>query len=176
MSHTASGQTVNYTWDVASPIPVVLKDNTYTYVYGLDLISATDSSGNQNYYMHNGLGSVTNIVDYAGNDDFRDFDSRNDDPRTTIHRDDGSCRNIHASFKESVERINSANIRYELMDGPNSNTVVRYLLENAGMDPDIPKGDCSIYRPDRVIAAAFGKKCGASAPGWGSDMFAPWWD
>jgi YD repeat-containing protein len=50
---------------------VVLKDNTYTYVYGLDLISATDSGGNQNYYMYNGQSSVANIVDYGGNEKAR---------------------------------------------------------------------------------------------------------
>jgi RHS repeat-associated protein len=68
MSHTSGGTTTNYTWDVGAGLAEILKDNTYTYVYGLDLISATDSSGNQNYYMHNGLGSVTNILDYNGNE------------------------------------------------------------------------------------------------------------
>ncbi|HET9465663.1 MAG TPA: hypothetical protein VFO71_09045 [Gemmatimonadales bacterium] len=37
MSHTIDGQTTTYTWDAAAGLPVVLQDNTYTYVYGLDL-------------------------------------------------------------------------------------------------------------------------------------------
>jgi len=68
MSHTVGAATTNYTWDVGTSLPNILKDNTYTYVYGLDLVSATDSGGNQNYYMHNGNGSVANIMDYAGNE------------------------------------------------------------------------------------------------------------
>ena len=66
MSHTVIGQTTSYTWDAAASLPVVLQDGTNTYVYALDLISATDASGNQNYYMYNGLGSVANIADYSG--------------------------------------------------------------------------------------------------------------
>jgi hypothetical protein len=38
------GQTTNYTWDVAAGLPVVLQDDDNTYVYGLDLISATDGA------------------------------------------------------------------------------------------------------------------------------------
>ena len=38
--------TMDYAWDVASGLPVVLQDSANTYVYGLDLISATDGSGN----------------------------------------------------------------------------------------------------------------------------------
>ena len=39
--------TMDYAWDVASGLPVVLQDSANTYVYGLDLISATDeTSGN----------------------------------------------------------------------------------------------------------------------------------
>jgi len=67
MSHTASGQTTNYTWDVASGLPVVLQDGTNTYVYGLDLISATDSGGAQTYFLHDGLGSTTGLTDGSGN-------------------------------------------------------------------------------------------------------------
>jgi YD repeat-containing protein len=66
MSHTVSGQTTSYTWDVGADLPVALQDGTNTYVYGLDLISATDASGNQNYYLHNGLGSVRTSWTSAG--------------------------------------------------------------------------------------------------------------
>jgi RHS repeat-associated protein len=57
---------MSYTWDVGSSLPEILNDNMQTYVYGLDLTSATDSAGNQNYYMHNGVGSVSMIADYSG--------------------------------------------------------------------------------------------------------------
>ena len=42
-SHTSLGLTTNYTWDVAAGLPVILEDGTNRYVYGLDLISATNS-------------------------------------------------------------------------------------------------------------------------------------
>lgn len=67
MSHTVSGQPTNYTWDVATGLPRVLQDGTNTYVYGLDLISATDGSGAQTYFSYDGLGSTTNLTDGGGN-------------------------------------------------------------------------------------------------------------
>jgi len=67
MSHTVSGQTTNYTWDVASGLPAVLQDGTNTYVYGLGLISATDGAGVQTYFLYDGLGSTTGLTDGSGN-------------------------------------------------------------------------------------------------------------
>lgn len=53
---------MSFRWDVASALPVVLQDNAgNTYVYGLDLISRTDSSGNQESYLTDGLGSTTDV-------------------------------------------------------------------------------------------------------------------
>ena len=65
-SLTVGANTTNYTWDVARGLPVVLQDGNYTYVYGLDLISQTDSSSNQVYYSYDGLGSVTNVTNGSG--------------------------------------------------------------------------------------------------------------
>jgi YD repeat-containing protein len=62
MSHTASGQTANYIWDVNRGVPEILQDGTNTYVYGIGLISSTDGSGNQTYYTHDGLGSITDLT------------------------------------------------------------------------------------------------------------------
>ena len=59
MSHTVRGNTTNYTWDAGSSLPNVLQDNSYNNVYGIDLISATDSGGNQNSYFQ-GLPMMTN--------------------------------------------------------------------------------------------------------------------
>src|SRR5581483_11501658 len=67
MSHTVSGNTTSYTWDAASRLPVVLQDGTNTYVYGLDLISATDGAGVQTYFLSDGLGSTTNLTDGSAN-------------------------------------------------------------------------------------------------------------
>ncbi len=65
-SHTTGGATANYTWDVGARLPVVLQDGTNTYVYGLDLISATDATGAQSYFFYDGLGSTTELSDGAG--------------------------------------------------------------------------------------------------------------
>jgi RHS repeat-associated protein len=54
------------TWDAASRLPVVIQDGTYSYVYGLDLISMTDGSGNQTYVSYDGLGSVSDLTDGTG--------------------------------------------------------------------------------------------------------------
>jgi RHS repeat-associated protein len=67
VSHTVGGATTNYTWDVAAGLPDVLQDGTNTYVYGIGLISATDGSGNQTYFLHDGLGSTVALTDGSGN-------------------------------------------------------------------------------------------------------------
>jgi uncharacterized protein RhaS with RHS repeats len=75
MIRTVAGQgTANYVWDVAAGLPVVLQDGTNAgacpersrRVYGLDLISRTDSGGDQEYYLTDGLGSTTELTDGAG--------------------------------------------------------------------------------------------------------------
>ena len=45
---------------------MVLQDGARTYVYGLDLISATDGSGNQAYFSYDALGSVSDLTDGTG--------------------------------------------------------------------------------------------------------------
>ncbi len=67
MSHTVDSVTTDYIWDVARGLPVVLQDGTNTYVYGLDLISATDGGGAQTYFLYDGLGSTTDLTDGGGN-------------------------------------------------------------------------------------------------------------
>lgn len=57
---------VNYTWDVNSPLPVVIQDTNNTYVYGLDLISSTNNSGTTTFYTGDGLGSTTDLTNEAG--------------------------------------------------------------------------------------------------------------
>ncbi|MGE3793864.1 MAG: RHS repeat-associated core domain-containing protein [Dehalococcoidia bacterium] len=65
-SHTVNGSTTTYVWDVNAGLPVVLQDGTRTYVYGLDLISATDGSGSQTYFSYDAVGSVTDLTDGSG--------------------------------------------------------------------------------------------------------------
>lgn len=43
-----------------------MQDGTNSYVYGLDLISATDGAGVQTYYTYDGLGSTTDLTDGTG--------------------------------------------------------------------------------------------------------------
>jgi RHS repeat-associated protein len=64
VSRTIGAASVSYVWDVAAPMPVILQDSAgNSYVYGLDLISRTDSGGAQEYYLGDGLGSTTGIAD-----------------------------------------------------------------------------------------------------------------
>ncbi|MEX0800041.1 MAG: RHS repeat-associated core domain-containing protein [Dehalococcoidia bacterium] len=58
--------TTDYIWDVAAGLPVVLQDGANTYVYGLDLISATDGAGDQTYFTSDGLGSTSDLTDEDG--------------------------------------------------------------------------------------------------------------
>jgi len=60
--------TITYTWDINSGLPVVLQDGSETYAYGVGgLISQTDGSGNQSYFLGNGLGSTEKLTDGSGN-------------------------------------------------------------------------------------------------------------
>jgi RHS repeat-associated protein len=68
MSHTVGQTTTSYVWDVAAGLPVVLQDGTNTYVYGLDLISATDDQGAQTYFTYDGLGSTADLTDDEGDE------------------------------------------------------------------------------------------------------------
>ena len=63
MSHTVGVTTTDYVWDVNRSLPVVLQDGTNTYVYGLDLIAAIDSSGVETYFAYDGLGSTADLTD-----------------------------------------------------------------------------------------------------------------
>jgi RHS repeat-associated protein len=66
-SQTVGGNAVWYTWDVNAGLPVILQDSLdNTYVYGLDLISRTDGSSNQEYHLYDGLGSTVDVMDDSG--------------------------------------------------------------------------------------------------------------
>jgi len=67
LSRTIGGQTASNVWDVASSYPLLLRDGTNTYVWGLGLVSMTDNAGVKTYPLVDGLGSTANVIDTAGN-------------------------------------------------------------------------------------------------------------
>jgi RHS repeat-associated protein len=107
----------------------------------------------------------------AWDNDFPDYDSGNNDPSTEILDDQYSCDRWRHSFKETAIRINEARIPYGLL-GPNSNSVVREMLENAGLEPSRPRVGCSYPGIVGGLYSLFAHpKCAVSAPGWSDD---PW--
>ena len=51
-------QTTSYVWDVAASLPVILQAKTNgattSYLYGLDLVSATDNNGVRTHLLQDG--------------------------------------------------------------------------------------------------------------------------
>ncbi len=58
--------TTDYVWDVNRSLPVILDDGANRYVYGLDLVAAIDGSDDATYFLYDGLGSTTELLDEAG--------------------------------------------------------------------------------------------------------------
>ncbi|MEX2159248.1 MAG: RHS repeat-associated core domain-containing protein [Dehalococcoidia bacterium] len=66
-SRTVGANSVGYIWDVGASLPVILQDGEdNTYIYGLNLIARVDGEGDEEYYLYDGLGSVTGICDDGG--------------------------------------------------------------------------------------------------------------
>jgi RHS repeat-associated protein len=63
-SKTVSGDTTEYVLDLAATLPVVISDTEAVYLYGLDIIAQQQSE--RLYYVHDGLGSVRQLVDTTG--------------------------------------------------------------------------------------------------------------
>jgi len=61
----SGGATTQFTWDIASGLPVVLDDGNQ-YIYGAGL-TAMKQSGSWYYYLADGLGSTMAVVDSSGN-------------------------------------------------------------------------------------------------------------
>ncbi|MBI2863853.1 MAG: RHS repeat protein, partial [Chloroflexi bacterium] len=53
-------------WDVNLGLPLLISDSNYVYVYGLGPIGMVDAQGNAYYFLRDGLGSVTGVVDANG--------------------------------------------------------------------------------------------------------------
>ena len=60
----------SYTWDAAASLPVIVQEttneSTTSYVYGLDMLSATDNNDVTTYFLQDGLGSTTGLTDDDG--------------------------------------------------------------------------------------------------------------
>ena len=59
-----AGDTTQYALGLAASLPVVISDTEAVYLYGLDIIAQQQSE--RLYYMHDGLGSVRQLVDTTG--------------------------------------------------------------------------------------------------------------
>ncbi len=58
---------MSYAWDVNRSTPGILQDSQGNkYVYGLGLISRTDNTGAQEYYLYDALGSTTGLANGTG--------------------------------------------------------------------------------------------------------------
>jgi RHS repeat-associated protein len=64
-SKTVDGISTQYVLDLATTLPVVISDTDAIYLYGLDIIAEQQTE--MLYYMHDGLGSVRQLLDSAGN-------------------------------------------------------------------------------------------------------------
>jgi YD repeat-containing protein len=71
-SKTVAGDTTQYALDLAATLPVVVSDTEAVYLYGLDIIAQQEvlrqGSGQapRLYYVHDGLGSVRQLLDSTG--------------------------------------------------------------------------------------------------------------
>jgi RHS repeat-associated protein len=64
MSKTVAGDTTQYVLDLAATLPLVISDTEAVYLYGLDIIAQQQAE--RLYYAHDGLGSVRQLVNAAG--------------------------------------------------------------------------------------------------------------
>jgi len=63
-SKTVAGDTTEYVLDLAATLPVVISDTEAVYLYGLDIIAQQQTE--TLYYVHDGLGSVRQLLDSTG--------------------------------------------------------------------------------------------------------------
>jgi len=63
-SKTVAGDITEYVLDLAATLPVVISDTEAVYLYGLDIIAQQQAE--RLYYMHDGLGSVRQLLNSTG--------------------------------------------------------------------------------------------------------------
>ncbi|NIN63945.1 MAG: hypothetical protein GTO63_04355 [Anaerolineae bacterium] len=63
---TIGAATTDYLVDLAATLPVVISDTDAVYLYGLDIIAEQLARAERYYYVHDGPGSVRQLVDTTG--------------------------------------------------------------------------------------------------------------
>jgi RHS repeat-associated protein len=63
-SKTVGGDAIEYVLDLMATLPVVVSDTEAVYLYGLDIIAQQQTE--RLYYVHDGLGSVRQLLDTTG--------------------------------------------------------------------------------------------------------------
>jgi RHS repeat-associated protein len=66
VAKTIGAATTDYLVDLASTLPVVISDTDAVYLYGLDIIAEQLAGADRYYYVHDGLGSVRQLLDSSG--------------------------------------------------------------------------------------------------------------
>ncbi len=66
VAKTIGAATTDYLVDLASTLPVVISDTDAIYLYGLDILAEQLAGADRYYYVHDGLGSVRQILDSIG--------------------------------------------------------------------------------------------------------------
>ena len=65
-SLTTGGNTMMFNWGLAESIPQVVDDGSFKYVHGLGRIAEVGPSTTTHYYLADGLGSTTALVNSSG--------------------------------------------------------------------------------------------------------------
>jgi hypothetical protein len=117
----------------------VVQDGTYSYVYGLDLISAIDGSGTEIYYLYDGLGSVSEITDDSG----VVTDTTTYDVFGGVRSSTGSTENVWLFTGEQSDGALAVEfIEAEVIDTVVSSTnLTGATVANLDEDPDAPDAD-----------------------------------
>ena len=140
MSHTEGVTTTSYTWDVVAGLPIVVQDDDNTYVYGLDLISATDGAGVQTYSLNDGLGSTTDLTDGSANP----TDDYSYDVFGTIRSQSGSSSNywlFTGEQRDGQPGVAGGVQRLPLDVVVSSTNLTGATVANLDDDPDADEGD-----------------------------------
>jgi RHS repeat-associated protein len=66
VGETIGATTTDYVVDLAATLPVVISDTDAVYLYGLDILAEQLAGAERYYYVHDGLGSVRQLLDSTG--------------------------------------------------------------------------------------------------------------
>ncbi len=173
-SRTIGGVTVTYAWDQNAGMPVILRDSAGNrYVYGLDLISRTDSGSVQEYHLADGLGSTTGLATGAGTV----IDSYTYDVYGAVRTRTGTSANEFTYTGEQVDThqgIAPGVQRLPLDQVVSSTNLTGATVANLDDDPDAPDGAWATATTvaDTAVRVGFPTPpSGKPAPGAGLQEF-----